>query len=510
MDSVAESHLDGSREGSLKGSQSQQDLLMWGSTHEQCIDPSQGIQLSGSPFDVLSKHQDNFGGVGTILGPNGDFKDFDAGQVDMETLNMWSNCSMDIDMCANNSNYDPNQVSINGFWYPDQSHDGLVTSLPSPPSTTSTSHSRIASISPTWPTQPEPQLQDLASQFVELTPGVIPELELVIASEEAWPLAKCNPRVFSGNCPRTAIVHLEALQDCSKLDGAWNSMNDMMAPTELNRPLTGPLAITPITTTTRDKIVAFAQSFLLKAIMTHHTGRSQANSSGPSKRNFFTLPPSNVLENLLRCSVRSLSGYYSLIHGTHLDPNELMLDNDTSTLLFLLMMAQGASTVPKAEARYLAAGLTETCRISLFDVIEKNVELSADPVVLKSAFLFTQLGAWGGDAWRKFPRSIVGSELSVLSLIHSHRCHMMNGGYPMEDFRGIATYCNILITDFVSSADIKQAMGQRGMYLVVSEWRACRRVFRIALSFYRCSNILVSWNHNHRCWRSRISTMLQT
>jgi hypothetical protein len=236
----------------------------------------------------------------------------------------------------------------------------------------------------------------LANSLLDLDNGVIQELEAVIAAQDAWPLARCNPRIFSGTCPRTAIIHLQTLQNCSRLEDAWNSMNDMISPGDQGMEDT--VRVTPLLTTTRDKIIAFAQSFLLKALMTHHSGSNGHKIGGANT--FFTLPPSNVLENLLRSSVRSLSPYYSLIHGMALDPNELMLDNDTSTLLFLLMMAQGASTVPKAEARYLAAGLTETCRISLFDVIEKNVELSADPVVLKSALLFTLLGAWGGDAWR--------------------------------------------------------------------------------------------------------------
>ena len=62
------------------------------------------------------------------------------------------------------------------------------------------------------------------------------------------------------------------------------------------------------------------------------------------------------------------------------------------------MIAHGAAALPTAEARCLTAGLTEACRISLFKVIEKNVDLSADPVVFKCALLFTILGAWGGDA----------------------------------------------------------------------------------------------------------------
>ncbi|KAL2171334.1 hypothetical protein VTG60DRAFT_3221 [Thermothelomyces hinnuleus] len=70
-----------------------------------------------------------------------------------------------------------------------------------------------------------------------------------------------------------------------------------------------------------------------------------------------------------------------------------------STLLVLLMIAQGAAAMPLQEARYLSAGLTETCRISLFDIVEKDVGLSADPTTLRCALLFLVLGAWSGDKW---------------------------------------------------------------------------------------------------------------
>jgi hypothetical protein len=251
-----------------------------------------------------------------------------------------------------------------------------------------------------WKGSLEPSLQDQNLSTAWLDSSSIPELEIVIAAEEAWPLARCNPPIFSGACPRTALVHLQNFQDCSKLEDAWNSMNDLLCPTAEHNLEQSHFSIIPLFTTTRDKIIAIAQSFLQKALRTHQSGLNGfGNSKLGGAASFFTLPPSNVMENLLGSSVRSLSPYYTLFHGVALDPNELMLDNDTSTLLFLLMMAQGASSIPKPEARNLAAGLTETCRISLFDVIEKNVELSADPIVLKSALLFTILGAWGGDAW---------------------------------------------------------------------------------------------------------------
>ena len=98
--------------------------------------------------------------------------------------------------------------------------------------------------------------------------------------------------------------------------------------------------------------------------------------------------------------VHSLPVYYPLVVSGVVDPNEMLHNNQASTLLVLLMIAQGAAALPTSEARYLSAGLTETCRISLFDIIEKNVELSADPTALRCALLFTLLGAWGGDKWQ--------------------------------------------------------------------------------------------------------------
>ncbi|PBP16624.1 transcription factor Cmr1 [Diplocarpon rosae] len=73
------------------------------------------------------------------------------------------------------------------------------------------------------------------------------------------------------------------------------------------------------------------------------------------------------------------------------------------------------SSIETSEARCLTAGLTETCRISLFNIIEKDVELSADPVVLRCALLFTILGAWSGDAWHmKMAMGQRGMYLSML------------------------------------------------------------------------------------------------
>ncbi|KAG4442998.1 hypothetical protein IFR05_001529 [Cadophora sp. M221] len=227
---------------------------------------------------------------------------------------------------------------------------------------------------------------------------MMPEFEVVIAAEAAWPLARCNRPIFSGACPRTAIVHLENLEQHSRYESTWQLLSSNIDSSDID--YKNQISVVPFSSSTRDRILAITQSFLHTALETHRGGMKAWDKGSPHGNfNFLVLPPSKVLEYFLRSYVRSLAPYYTLINGGSLDPNELMLNNQASTLLLLLMIATGATSVQTSEARCLTAGLTETCRISLFNIIEKDVELSADPVVLRCALLFTILGAWSGDAW---------------------------------------------------------------------------------------------------------------
>lgn len=234
-------------------------------------------------------------------------------------------------------------------------------------------------------------------------PDEVPEFDVVIAAEAAWPLARCTPSFFSGTCPRTAIVHLECLEQKSKQEGTWRSLEKYLEQVDSNA--SDLASVIPLTSRTRDKMLAITQSFLHKALEIHRGGANGQSKAGgypnpnPGDFNFIVLPPSKILEYFLRSYIRSLSVYYPLVSAGCVDPNEMLQNNQASTLLVLLMIAQGAAALPMAEARYLSAGLTETCRISLFDIIEKDVELSADPVALRCALLFTVLGAWSGDKW---------------------------------------------------------------------------------------------------------------
>ncbi|RYP17373.1 hypothetical protein DL765_004573 [Monosporascus sp. GIB2] len=236
------------------------------------------------------------------------------------------------------------------------------------------------------------------------------QFEAVIAAEAAWPLARCNPPIYSGTCPRTAIIHLEALEQRSRHDGTWSALEKHLQ--QVDRDAADFPSVVPIYPGTRDQLLVIAQTFLQKALEIHRggvNGRNKGNISPPQPR-FVVLPPSHILEYFLRSYIRNLSFFYSLVSTGCVDPNEMVSrgcadstetiqNNIASTLLVLLMIAQGASAVPTAEASALSAGLIETCRISLFDIIEKDIEMCADPVILRCALLFTLLGAWSGDKW---------------------------------------------------------------------------------------------------------------
>jgi hypothetical protein len=340
----------------------------------------------------------NLGGVDVSMCLNGDLIDREVLYPD---LMIWNGYLMEPEMYPNTRTEMQNNMGLPAFLDSSETSSGpeamasgsICTSL-------LTSHSRTTSIAS------QVDLEGLYEVVQVVMPAtgeaMIPEFEAATDAEAAWPLARCNRLIFSGACPRTAIVHLESLEQQSKHEATWNSLDISIAPAEISHG--NNITILPLSANTRDRMLAITQTFLHTALETHRGGlkrrsRTSSCASLGGGFSFLVLPPSHILEYFLRNYLHSLAPYYLLINGGVLDPNELMLNNQASTLLLLLMIANGATTLPTTEARCLTAGLTETCRISLFDIIEKDIELSADPVVSRCALLFTILGAWGGDTW---------------------------------------------------------------------------------------------------------------
>jgi hypothetical protein len=366
------------------------DPRLQGSPHQSPNQKKSPLHAHMSPADFPSPHTRVDGGLEDFMALGSDFVTPDAGYQD---LLVWPDYQLDLDMYSNPLHMPRTDMPMASFT------DMSDLSSNSEPMTATSSrgsiHTRGTSILSSG--EFDNQVKPIDLTMVAPTDSSIPEFEVVLAAEASWPLARCNPPLYSGACPRTAIVHLECLEQKSKQEGTWNSLEQHLQtlPESSDAP-----QVVPLTQRSRDKMLAITQSFLHKALDIHRGGIYPKGYNSPGDFNFIVLPPSRIVEYFLRSYVNSLSDYYPLVMGGLVDPNEMLHNNQASTLLVLLMIAQGAAAVPTAEARYLSAGLTETCRISLFDIIEKNVELSADPTALRCALLFTLLGAWGGDKWQ--------------------------------------------------------------------------------------------------------------
>ncbi|OTA90480.1 hypothetical protein M434DRAFT_77831 [Hypoxylon sp. CO27-5] len=319
--------------------------------------------------------------------------DFIPQEPNYQDMLVWSEYPLDLDMYTNNMPLTQADVPMPTF----TELSDISSNSENMSSSRGSIHTRSTSIMST--NEFEPAIKSVDMSLNTPNDTMIPEFEVVIAAEAAWPLARCNPPIFSGTCPRTAIVHLECLERKSRHEGTWNALEQHLE--QVDWDAADLASVIPMTSRTRDKMLAITQTFLHKALEIHRGGVNSQSKTFTSPRllSFLVLPPSKILEYFLRSYVRNLSFFYSLVSAGCVDPNDMLQNNQAAALLVLLMIAQGASAVPTAEARALSAGLIETCRISLFDIIEKDIEMCADPTALRCALLFTLLGAWSGDKW---------------------------------------------------------------------------------------------------------------
>lgn len=233
-----------------------------------------------------------------------------------------------------------------------------------------------------------------------------PDLGAIIAAQDGWTVFRCTPSIPSSSCPRTARLNLERLELSLKNHEGWSVWTPSWDEADFQQG--GSIVVAKLQEATRDKLLAITQSFLHKALDIHKDGMSSSSSSGESPgsiasaSNFVLLPPARVLEYFLKSYANTFERYFPTSSRGVLDTNELMANyNDkASSLLILMMIAQGAMTIPSIEARWLTGGFTEACRISLFDLIERNIIMAGDPIVLRAALLFSVQAAWSGDKWQ--------------------------------------------------------------------------------------------------------------
>ncbi|KAF2717224.1 hypothetical protein K431DRAFT_288749 [Polychaeton citri CBS 116435] len=232
------------------------------------------------------------------------------------------------------------------------------------------------------------------------------DMPAIVAARDSWSVFRCTPNVPSSSCPTTARLNLERLEQSLRDHEGWSTWSPHWEDADYNGH-GDHLTVMQLHESTRDKLLAITQSFLHKALDIHrektsHNASGMYSPASHSASNFVLLPPARVLEYFLRSYANCFERYYPLTSRGILDSNELLhcYNDRAASLLVLMMIAQGAMNIPSIEARSLTGGLTEACRISLFDLIEKNIVMSGDPIVLHAALLFTVQAAWSGDKWQ--------------------------------------------------------------------------------------------------------------
>lgn len=232
------------------------------------------------------------------------------------------------------------------------------------------------------------------------------EPDAVLALHPLWPFFQCQRVEKSTSIqPKTAGIYLEGLAQTLRNQVTWQAWTAQLDERQLDISFERKISTEPIVGWSREKLLAITQGFLHKALDIHKVSQASRDESPASPESthdtFLMLPPPEVMQFFLRSYVVRYEPYYCSIPGGRLDPNSLMHSSNSraASLLILLMVASGASATPTPEGRYVASGLTEACRISLFDIVEKDVGQAREVLVLRSALLLVCLAAWSGDKW---------------------------------------------------------------------------------------------------------------
>ena len=240
---------------------------------------------------------------------------------------------------------------------------------------------------------------------------------------EDWPCFVCNPPSGEKVRPKTGRIFLEGLEHTLKNHDTVQPSTFLLGGDRDDRAFNAEINIEPFSGRARDKLMVVTQSILHKARKIHgssarerlENNQDHLPDSPPSYEVFSILPSADDLEHLLQSYANRFESYNSSVPSRLLSPIAILESTEErcSSLLLLLMFAQGAMATPTNEARYFTSGLTEACRLSWFGLVEKDVSLSRDPTMLRSALMFINLAAWSGDKWH-MDVSLIPPKRSIL------------------------------------------------------------------------------------------------
>jgi hypothetical protein len=235
--------------------------------------------------------------------------------------------------------------------------------------------------------------------------------DVITIVQDSWAGFRCNQHRPDLPNFQTTSMHLKGLAEMLHSQDVWDRWPVPVAD-KLEPQSTSHITCKSVSSQTRDKLSSMFQSMLQTTFHSHGLSRSPSippdlseipwdDTLGASRMNsYVVLPPANILESFLRSYTNRIEHLYPSVCGGEIQPNSMLANSrnpEIPALLLLLMMAAGATGSGRRDSFYFTNGLTEICRVNLWQLSEHNAELRSDLAVLRCTLLLTILAAWSGD-----------------------------------------------------------------------------------------------------------------
>ena len=235
--------------------------------------------------------------------------------------------------------------------------------------------------------------------------------DIITIVQDSWAGFRCNQSRPGLPNLQTTSMHLKGLAEMLHSQDVWDQW-PMPMTDKLELHWTSHISCTPVLSQTRDKMSSMFQSMLQTTFHSHGLSRSPSmppdfseipwdNRLGATRTNsYVVLPPANILESFLHSYTNRVEHLYPSVCGGEIQPNSMLSNSrnpEIPALLLLLMIAAGATGSGRRDSFYFTNGLTEVCRVNLWQLSEHNAELRSDLTVLRCTLLLTILAAWSGD-----------------------------------------------------------------------------------------------------------------
>lgn len=217
-----------------------------------------------------------------------------------------------------------------------------------------------------------------------------------------WAICRCLPPPTADpeDRKKSSIMTLE--QNFAR-PGPWtiltgNRRGEQFAPAER-------FVNVELSEATREWLLMIAQRFMRVAMDVHGLSIDPPSPAPPevdefnALGGFIRLPPSEALHEYLETVLTIYEPFYPLVPARILEPNQLAgpQHGRGSNLLLFLMFAFGSMLDPAVKARRFSTALTEICRHSIHDVLEKDSGAPGSGLLFYCSLIFIIKSSFSGD-----------------------------------------------------------------------------------------------------------------